>query len=88
MNLAREFNRRANWPDSRLIFGTDFSNIRRASPRLRALYARLDAGTGYVTPPAPPLAAKSTEESRFVLSFQGQRPADVTVHLAAASLPA
>ena len=89
-----------NFP--RYIFGTNFGSNRPVSPRQRALFARGYLGRGQVTipveavevwPPADPGSEIVSASPRFVVDFNGQRPAAVTVNVRGAvftetSLPA
>lgn len=77
---------------TRQIFGTNFGSNRPVSPRQRALFARVHLGRGQVTAPEAtwPVVDASNEvvsaSPRFLVDFNGQRPAGVTVNLRSASL--
>lgn len=74
---------------SRRIFGANIGSGRPVTPRQRALFSRLDIGTGRIGRPvevAPPFtsleAASSLGESpRYVVNFGGQHISGVMVNI-------
>ncbi|HTH47887.1 MAG TPA: hypothetical protein VMB21_10280 [Candidatus Limnocylindria bacterium] len=81
----------------RQIFGTNYGSNRPVSPRQRALFARGHLGRGEVTVPESTAVGPGHEIvsalPRFVVDFNGQRPAGVTINVRPAvggetSLPA
>jgi hypothetical protein len=72
---------------ARQIFGTHYGSNRPVSPRQRALLARINLGRGHVT--VPPVAWPDTDATqevisalpRFVVDFNGERPAGLTVNV-------
>ena len=81
MNIARQ------------IFGTHYGSNRPVTPRQRALLARSHMGRGYVAAPEEVLPETGAVSElvavlpRFIVDFNGQRPAGMTVNVRNAASP-